>query len=257
MRPRQQYTTRKAPLRATSHYTVPNYYLTRRIERSTAAPFARAARTPWHGATAADHCAEQLGPWCTAQSSRLVMRSARRTPWSARRSRARDGRMQLDRLCRTTRARAVRRSMNSSCVGKPCVAFGPATAHRRPESRTHNARECEGARRLQAMKSKDRSACVVRAACSTARHGMHTFHLLGDHLAMPVAVRAQCTHHGGGLRGEQRLSQGEGNKARFGACARGHALAPTERHVTVHRNVKHASVSIARGKRASASGREL
>ena len=102
------------------------------------------------------------------------------------------------------------------------------------------------------MKSKDRSACVVRAACSTARHGMHTFHLLGDHLAMPVAVHAQCTHHGGGLRGEQRLSQGEGNKARFGACARGHALAPTERHVTVHRNVKHASVSIAQGKRASA-----
>ena len=151
-------------------------------------------------------------------------------------------------ICRTTRARAVRRSMNSSCVGKPCVAFGPATAHRRPESRTHNARECEGARRLQAMKSKDRSVCADRAACSTARHGMHTFHLLGDHLAMPVAVHAQCTHHGGGLRGEQRLSQGEGNKARFGACARGHALAPTERHVTVHRNVKHAWVSIARGK---------
>ena len=138
--------------------------------------------------------------------------------------------------------------MNSSCVGKPCVAFGPATAHRRPESRTHNARECEGARRLQAMKSKDRSACVDRAACSTARHGMHTFHLLGDHLAMPVAVRAQCTHHGGGLRGEQRLSQGEGNKARFGACLRGHALAPTERHITVHRNVKHSSASIAEGK---------
>ena len=68
MRPRQPVhnATRKAPLRATSHYTVPNYHLTRRIERSTAAPFARAARTPWHGATAADHCAEQLGPWCTA-----------------------------------------------------------------------------------------------------------------------------------------------------------------------------------------------
>ena len=145
--------------------------------------------------------------------------------------------------------------MNSSCVGKPCVAFGPTTAHRRPESRTHNARECEGARRLQAMKSKDRSACVDRAACSTARHGMHTFHLLGDHLAMPVAVRAQCTHHGGGLRGEQRLSQGEGNKARFGACLRGHALAPTERHITVHRNVKHSSATIAQGKRAS--GRAL
>ena len=83
---------------ATSDYALPNYYQTRRIECSKAAPFARAARTPWHGATAADHCAEQLGPWCTAQSSRLVMRSARPTPWSTRRSRARDGGMQLDRL---------------------------------------------------------------------------------------------------------------------------------------------------------------
>jgi hypothetical protein len=49
----------------------------------------------------AECCAEQLGPWRGVQQPlghSLVMRSARPTPWSTRRSRARDGGMQLDRL---------------------------------------------------------------------------------------------------------------------------------------------------------------
>ena len=49
----------------------------------------------------AERCAEQLGPRRGVQQPlghSLVMRSARPTPWSTRRSRARGGGMQLDRL---------------------------------------------------------------------------------------------------------------------------------------------------------------
>ena len=97
----------------------------------------------------AEGCAEQLGPWRGVQQPlghSLVMRSARPTPWSTRRSRARDGGMQLDRLLVEPLVLvpcAAPRKTCPSCMRKPCVAFGPTTAHRRPESRTHNARECE------------------------------------------------------------------------------------------------------------------
>ena len=87
---------------ATSDYALPNYYQTRRIECSKAAPFARAARTPWHGVT--PRRTLRLAAWALACGVQqplghsLVMRLVRPTPWSTRRSRARDGGIQLDRL---------------------------------------------------------------------------------------------------------------------------------------------------------------
>ena len=121
----------------------------------------------------AEGCAEQLGPWRGVQQPlghSLVMRSARPTPWSTRRSRARDGGMQLDRLLVEPLVLvpcAAPRKTCPSCMGKTlcCVWTAHTGGQRAGHTTQENVRCAEMASiEKQGPLSVRRSSCLQHGA---------------------------------------------------------------------------------------------
>ena len=138
----------EAPLLLTMHYLT----TTKPAELSAAKLRHSLGQRVRHGTVLhpAECCAEQLGPWRGVQQPLLVI------AWSCARRDPHRGVLDARELAMAGCSSIAYLSNHScSCLApllerraphawaKPCVAFGPTTAHRRPESRTHNARECE------------------------------------------------------------------------------------------------------------------